>query len=329
MASIENRNGKYRVRVRIQGRQLSKTFIRHADAKAWAAKMETQIIDGIQHNTPRNMFFGNVIERYIKEITPQRRGAKSESLRLASILKSRLAKVQVTDLRPQHFADWRDERLQSVSSDTVLRELAILSGVCNIAMKEWSLLNDNPVKKITKPQSAPPRKRRPTDAELTVIAEKLGYDHSGSLKTVNSRIGAMIWFAVYTAMRSGEMCSLTWQNISFDKRIAHLPQTKNGHARDVPLSSNAIRILKQLQGIHDTLVFNVQDQTRDVLFRKARDECQIKNLHFHDLRREALTRMSQKVPVELLAKISGHRDLKILLNTYYAPDMADVADLLD
>lgn len=329
MASIENRNGKYRVRVRLHGRNLSKTFIRHADAKAWAVQMETQIIDGVQHNTPRNMFFGDVIERYIKEIVPQRKGARTESLRLMSILKSQLAKVQLTELRPRHFADWRDERLQRVSNDTVLRELGILSGVCNIAMKEWGVLNDNPIKKITKPKSAPPRKRRPTDDELNMIAEKLGYSDSGSLKTVNARIGAMIWFAVFTAMRSGEMCRLTWQNIDFERRIAHLPQTKNGYARDVPLSTHALRILKQLQGIHDTLVFNVQDQTRDVLFRKARDECQIQDLHFHDLRREALTRMSKKVPVELLAKISGHRDLKILLNTYYAPDMADVADMLD
>ena len=52
-------------------------------------------------------------------------------------------------------------------------------------------------------------------------------------------------------------------------------------------------------------------------------------MHFHDSRREALTRMAKKVPVETLAKISGHRDLRILLNVYYNPDMAEVADLLD
>ena len=39
--------------------------------------------------------------------------------------------------------------------------------------------------------------------------------------------------------------------------------------------------------------------------------------------------MAKKVPVETLAKISGHRDLRILLNVYYNPDMADIAKMLD
>jgi len=65
------------------------------------------------------------------------------------------------------------------------------------------------------------------------------------------------------------------------------------------------------------------------VFRRARDNCGIQDLHFHDTRREALTRLSKKVPVEVLAKISGHRDLRILLNVYYRPDMADIAKMLD
>jgi len=64
-------------------------------------------------------------------------------------------------------------------------------------------------------------------------------------------------------------------------------------------------------------------------FRRARDNCGITDLHFHDSRREALTRLSKKVPVETLAKISGHRSLNILLNVYYRPDMAEIADMLD
>ncbi|BBF09344.1 integrase [Haemophilus influenzae] len=49
------------------------------------------------------------------------------------------------------------------------------------------------------------------------------------------------------------------------------------------------------------------------------------NLHFHDTRRE---RLAEKVDVMVLAKISGHRDLSILQNTYYAPDMAEIAQRL-
>ena len=84
----------------------------------------------------------------------------------------------------------------------------------------------------------------------------------------------------------------------------------------------------QEDGEDTAKVFDLRPQQVDALFRKARDKALIANLHFHDTRAEALTRMSKKVEVLTLAKISGHRDLKILLNTYYRESMEAVADLL-
>ncbi|WP_420911992.1 tyrosine-type recombinase/integrase [Muribacter muris] len=75
------------------------------------------------------------------------------------------------------------------------------------------------------------------------------------------------------------------------------------------------------------MVFQIKSTTHDTVFRKMKDLAGLGNedLHFHDSRREALSRLAKKVDVMTLAKISGHRDIKILLNTYYAPDMADIA----
>ena len=113
------------------------------------------------------------------------------------------------------------------------------------------------------------------------------------------------------------------------KRTAHLDITKNGSSRTVPLSKRAVELLEKLKNIHPERVFDVDDGTRDALFRRAVLSQEIKDLHFHDLRREALTRMAKKVDVMTLAKISGHKDVRILLNTYYNPDISSVADLLD
>lgn len=118
--------------------------------------------------------------------------------------------------------------------------------------------------------------------------------------------------------------------MSYEKRIAHLPDTKNGYARDVPLSKEAIRLLKQLeQSKNGELVFQLKADVLSSLFRRIKQKAGREYLHFHDTRREALTRLSKKVDVMTLAKISGHRDLKILQNTYYAPNMSEVAGLLD
>ena len=106
--------------------------------------------------------------------------------------------------------------------------------------------------------------------------------------------------------------------------------TKNGYSRDVPLSSKAIELLRKLEEIkiESKPVFQLTSGTLDNYFRQLKAKLFIQDLHFHDTRREALTRLAAKVDVMTLAKISGHRDLSILQNTYYAPDMKRVANLL-
>lgn len=329
MATITQRGNKWRVQIRLKGVSRSATFARHTDAKAWAARIESQIIDNIQGNAPRHTTFGDIAARYLAEETPKKRGSKFEAYRINRALKTPLANIPLDRLRPADFAEWRDHRLTEIASGSVNRELATLSAICEHALKEWGLLRENPVQKISRPAKGKSRTRRPTDKETEQICQALLYTPETKPELVSQRVAIAFLFAIETAMRAGEICNLAWDNVDFSRRIAHLPMTKNGDSRDVPLSKQAIELLEQLRGIHDTAVFHLSAHTLDVLFRRARDKCGITDLHFHDSRREALTRMSKKVPVEVLAKISGHRDLRILLNVYYRPDMAEFAALLD
>ena len=88
---------------------------------------------------------------------------------------------------------------------------------------------------------------------------------------------------------------MEWKDVDLVKRTAHLDITKNGSSRTVPLSKRAVELLEKLKNIHPERVFDVDDGTRDALFRRAVLSQEIKDLHFHDLRREALTRMAKKV----------------------------------
>lgn len=330
MATIVQRGNKWRVQIRLRGVTRSNTFERHADAKAWAARTESQILDGLQGNASRNKTFGDIAQRYLEEVTPQKRGQREESYRIGRILQAHLSTIYLSDLRPQDIADWRDDRLKEVSSASVIREITTISAICNQAMREWGLLNDNPVLKISKPKPTKARTRRPTEQEIEELCKAmLLTENTTKPELVTQRVALALLFAIETAMRAGEICGLTWNDIYLTKRIAHLPITKNGSSRDVPLSKRAIEIIEKLKGIDEKSVFDVDAKTLDVLFRRARDKCEIEDLHFHDTRREALTRMSKKVPVEMLAKISGHKDLRILLNVYYRPEMSDIASMLD
>jgi integrase len=125
-------------------------------------------------------------------------------------------------------------------------------------------------------------------------------------------------------MRAGEIVGLTRDNLDLDNKVAHLPMTKNGHARDVPLSSAAVDLIAQLPPDLDP-VFGLTSRQLDVLFRKIKSRALVDGLTFHDSRAAALTMLSRKVDVMTLAKISGHRDLRILQNVYYRETAADIA----
>ncbi|MGE8450918.1 MAG: tyrosine-type recombinase/integrase, partial [Pseudomonadales bacterium] len=113
-----------------------------------------------------------------------------------------------------------------------------------------------------------------------------------------------------------------------EAKVAHLPLTKNGGARDVPLSSRAIELLELLPTVEaGEPLFNLSDKSRDALFRKGRDRSGLKNLTFHDTRHEAITRLAKKLQPLALARMTGHTDLNELM-TYYNESAAEIAAML-
>ena len=153
MASISKRGQRYTARVRLKGKEVTKTFATRAEAREWAIQTESDINNRRLGLTPKNITVGDLISRYLQEVTPTKRGHKSERIRLNRVLKTDLANVLAIDLMPTHIAQWRDDRLKQVQPPSVARELTTISSVLNYALKEWNLINDNPATKITRPKS--------------------------------------------------------------------------------------------------------------------------------------------------------------------------------
>lgn len=310
--------------VRIRKAQVFETKGR---AKAWAAEFES---------TARAERRGEVVERplsdlfkeYQKRISPQKDGEVWEVRRLNAFLADDIAKATTLSIKPADIARWRDRRLQTVSPATVLREWTLMSNVFTVARKEWGWMGANPMSDVERPAAPLPRDRRPTPEEIETLCHVLGYSKTDSPETESARVAAAFLFACETGMRAGEICALEWHDVDVEKRTAKVRAESRGArkspARVVPLTLEAVRLVNQMPALADT-VFALKGASLDALFRRARAKGAIEGLHFHDSRAEALTRLSQKVDVLTLAKISGHRDLKILLNTYYRPKMEEVA----
>ncbi|HDR9253372.1 site-specific integrase [Burkholderia vietnamiensis] len=124
---------------------------------------------------------------------------------------------------------------------------------------------------------------------------------------------AAVIVAVETAMRSGEIASLTWPNLDLDGQLAYLPDTKNGVPRVVPLSRAAVVALRTLPMRPDRPVFDIRKGSIARRFKKVRVACDMEDLKFHDLRHEAISRLFEKgFNMMEAAAISGHKTLQML-----------------
>ena len=158
----------------------------------------------------------------------------------------------------------------------------------NHARREWGLGIINPVAQIRKPSQPQGRERVLNDVEMSRILHEL--------EMINPYLRPLCEFALETAMRRGELMSLLWGNVNFDKSVAFLPLTKNGDSRYIPLSMKAIRILKLLPIDIEGRVFPFNKQTVSILFLRAARRAKIEDIHFHDLRHMAITRLAEKLP---------------------------------
>jgi integrase len=320
MASITKHGKGYRAAVARRGVRMTKVFATKAEAKDWAARQEYLILNAqaVASGQP----FGDVLERYAREVSPAKRGARWEQIRLERFRLDDIAKINIGDLRAADFAAWREARLKQVSPGTVRREMVLLSAVLTVARKEWGLIKESPLTDVRKPSSPPPRDRLVTDDELQRLAISAG----GDLTNSTARAFHAFLFAIETAMRAGEVIGLTWAHVNLESRVCHLPMTKNGTARDVPLSQEAVRLLRALP--HADPVFGMSSRQIDALWRKLRDRAGVADLHFHDARHTAITRLSKKLDVLALARMVGHRNLSQLM-AYYNETAADLAKRLD
>lgn len=341
MASIVKRGERWQAKIRRDGYPpLSRTFSTKSEAQAWARAQEAEMERGTWRDArpAESITLYKLLEHYLREVVPTKRGAEIEALRIKTLQNSSIARYSVAALTPIVLAEYRDMRLAAgCQGSTVNRELNIISAVINYARKELMFAIQNPVEAIRRPKNPPPRDRRLSEDEEQRLMRALS-DHSAHEERKDSkryRVGArnvfikpIVELALETAMRRSEILNLKWQHVDLQKRVAKLIETKNGESRSVPLSTKAVKILENLPRSIDGRVFPVSADALKKAFERACTRAQLEDFHFHDLRHEATTRLSEHFSVLELAAITGHKDLK-MLKRYYHPRAETLAKKLE
>ncbi len=323
MATIRQRNDRWQVIVKRKGYPVqTKTFDLRKDAEKWARLQERAIDVGQwqDRSEAEQTTLKELLERYVGEVSHAKRGAKAETYRIEHFKRSKLAQYSPAAITSRMIAEWRDERLKKVSSGTVLRELLLLSHVFAVAIREWGIaLNSNPVGLIRKPAPNKCRDRVLTDAQRIDLV-------NACTECRNPWIRPVVVFALETAARRGEILSLTWNNVSLERRTA-LISGKTG-PRKVPLSPTCIDVLQSLPRCLDGRVFPVTVEALKQAYERAVIRAGICDFTFHDLRHDALTRLARMgFNVLELRAISGHTTVN-MLQRYVSIDAGDLATRL-
>lgn len=334
MATFQYRdNGKITVKVRRHGKSVSETFANKTNAEAWARKTESLIEQGLWTDTSKakSTTIKSLIEDYREKWLPKLKGHGVSSA--LNMLEDRLGRHKVSDLTNTHISEYKESRLKVVGNETVRKEMSTLSRIIDLAISGSDIkLPFNPCKLVEKPKPGKARTRRLLTGEEELLSAQLRRCKSVYMLPIFK-------FALETAGRQGEIVELLWKNVDKEARTCLFVDTKNGDDREVPLSSAALAILENVpRKPKETKVFPVSTDLVKRAWANTVDRARIKyeeellqsgsnvkdikldpfltDLHFHDLRHEAISRLAERDDLNLstleLASISGHKTLQML-----------------
>ncbi|EFL86863.1 hypothetical protein HMPREF0326_00637 [Desulfovibrio sp. 3_1_syn3] len=314
MATIRKRGDfQWEVRVRRKGHPTQcKTFEIKADAERWARAVEKEMDGGafISQKEAERTSLEEAFKRFIPEyIEKNLAHPKNEIVRAHGIMKYPFAKKSLVAIRGNDIAKLIQEReAQGRSPHTIARDIALISRLYEVARANWGMEGlMNPTKNVIKPKLPQGRTRRLMPGE----EKKL-------LEASSKAFQRILRFALESSMRREEIASLTWQQVDLERCILFLPKTKNGEARTVPLSPAALAILKEIprpEGErHDQRVFSYTISSITGAMRENCAKAGIKDLRFHDLRHEAISRLFENTDLDVMEirMITGHKTLQML-----------------
>jgi integrase len=328
MANIQKRvsqNGKaaYRVRVRLKGYPLqTASFECLTDARKWAQQTEAAIREGrhFKITEAQRHTLSALIDRYVNDVLPGKRDGLHQARQLRW-WKEQLGSYTLADVTPALIAEYRDRlasgitnRKEKRSPATVNRYMAALSHAFTIAVKEWQWLEDNPLRKVSKPKEPRGRVRFLSDEERECLLE-------ACRESSNPDLYPAVVLALSAGARQSEIMTLRWHQVDIAAKVIRLEHTKNGERRALPLVEHALELMRErakVRRIDTDLIFPSKvDPAKPIDLRTpweaALKRARIEDFRWHDLRHSAASYLAMNgATLAEIAEVLGHKTLQMV-----------------
>ncbi|MDY0148210.1 MAG: hypothetical protein RBR56_09180, partial [Halothiobacillus sp.] len=215
----------------------SKTFDKRALAKEWAARREEALRNdpgAMYREQHRDITIGDLIDRYVTEREEIDALGRSKAAHIKMLRSMPLAQLKALELTPQQVvAHVRDRRLSGTGGATVSNDLIWLRVIFRYARAaigvpvDVHVLDDAAItarsERLTGRSKR--RKRRPTSEELVMIGD--WFRRPNPRGTSREVMYLLMWFAIYSCRRIGEICSLRLDDFDRDHGVWLVRDVKN------------------------------------------------------------------------------------------------------
>ncbi|EDH7741226.1 site-specific integrase [Salmonella enterica subsp. enterica serovar Adjame] len=311
-------SGKWQAQIRVKGSPAKSATRETKEAcEQWAREQERETRANVVSLMTLHTDYMNDV---MKKNGVKRGGYDAVHFKL--VVLERFFENPITSITREQVTEYRNTRLESVSGGTVRLEIQLLSRVLRWACDERGIECEDVTAKVKLPDPGKAREKIIEPIELRRIIDN-----------ASDKAKPIIELAYETAMRRNELLAITPYMVDFKNRIVRLMdnQTKNGHARKVPLSLRAVEILKeQCEGKDKhTRIFNMQPHTITRAFKRAADRAGVRDVCLHSCRHSAITNAAEKgLSVMQLQIVSGHRSITMLAR-YTHLKAENIANMLD
>ncbi len=343
---------------------------RHADRKGDATDLRNKLVDEVkkshgQIQTGERMTFNGlaaICEKNFYQSAEFAEGRKISGVRSVVTAKAQLNVLQkffgkrpLREITTESLFDYKRWRLKTdsertgepVKISTVNRELSAMRKMMRFAFGNGWILKDIFFNSKVIDASAEIERHRlltfdeekrlldscEGERETSYTRNRNGKEESitATISVNNPHLKAMIILAIDSGLRRGEIFKISWKDIDFENGIIRVlgTHTKTERERLAPLSDRARLELEKLKEISSgENPFPLKDIKRS--FATAKKLAKIKDLHFHDLRRTAITRwIQQGTPLALAGKLGGHTQLQTTMKHYTANDADAVKEITE
>ena len=324
-------SGSWRAQVRRNGRYVSKSFKRRRDADGWAVDMERRIDRGesVSKARPKHLnTLSDLVDLHIADMHESRKPLRRSKSYSLNKLKLDIGHMRIDQIDRETVVEFGRQRShEGAGPPTIAMDISYLKTILLHAKAVHGV--HTPVEEINLARVAlnrlgligksRERDRRPSQEELDDLFKF--FDANERYRAPMSRI---VSFAIATAMRQSEICSIQWDDVDMRRHIVTVrdrkdPRQKDGNHQKVPLVNltgyDAWEIINEQRRASNSTsrVFPYNPRSIGTAFRRACVDLDIEDLHFHDLRHEGTSRLFEAgLKIQQVALVTGHKDWKML-----------------